>query len=74
MSLRKLRKEELDVIDSVESVSDLDSRMSRTVRVAAGTLAVFIIPKLKFFEKDNSSMVVGRHRLIYVKPDVGKFF
>lgn len=70
MSLRKPRKEELDVINSVESVSDLDFRMSKTVRVAAGTLAVFVIPELKLFEKDNSSMIVGRHRLIYVKPDV----
>nr|XP_045616240.1 GPI transamidase component PIG-S-like [Procambarus clarkii]XP_045616241.1 GPI transamidase component PIG-S-like [Procambarus clarkii]XP_045616242.1 GPI transamidase component PIG-S-like [Procambarus clarkii]XP_045616243.1 GPI transamidase component PIG-S-like [Procambarus clarkii] len=70
ISSRKPRKEELDLIKSAESIADLDSKMTRKMHVSAGTLAVFVVPEPKYFEKDNVSIIVGRHRLIFVRPDV----
>nr|XP_053634672.1 GPI transamidase component PIG-S-like [Cherax quadricarinatus] len=69
ISKRKPRKEEIAMIKSAVSLSDLDNKLTQIMHVAAGTLAVFVVHEPDFFES-NVSIIVGRHRLTYVKPGV----
>lgn len=72
LSLRQPRKEEKKIIKSAESFHELDEQLSTSVRVASGTLALFVISEddSTILDAANVSIAVGRHRIIYVKPDV----
>lgn len=72
MSLRRTRKDEMEVMRAATSLEELDTKLSRITRAAPGTLAVFVIPDDRFFEDAGVSIVVGRHRLVLVKIDIGK--
>ncbi|XP_047502310.1 GPI transamidase component PIG-S-like [Penaeus chinensis] len=73
MSLRRTRKDEMEVMRAATSLEELDTKLSRITRAAPGTLAVFVIPDDRFFEDAGVSIVVGRHRLVLVKIDIDMF-
>lgn len=73
MSLRRTRKDEMEVMRAASSLEELDTKLSRITRAAPGTLAVFVIPDDRFFEDAGVSIVVGRHRLVLVKIDIDMF-
>lgn len=64
MSQRQPTKEEWEVLQSAKTTRELDGRMSRLVRVAAGMLAVVVLPQ----DMVINEVVVGTDRLIYIKP------
>ncbi|XP_068202588.1 GPI transamidase component PIG-S [Palaemon carinicauda] len=72
LSQRRPEKEELTIIRTSESLYDLDEKLTASALVASGTLAVFVLSDsdTKVLDADNVTIAIGRHRLIFVKPEV----
>ncbi|XP_063882691.1 GPI transamidase component PIG-S-like [Scylla paramamosain] len=63
MSQRQPTKEERQALHSGKTPDELDRHMSQLVRVAAGMLAVVVLPEAM----EIKEVVVGTDRLIYIK-------
>ena len=68
MSQRQPTKEERQALHSAKSPDELDQHMSQLMRVAAGMLAVVVVPEAM----EIKEVVVGTDRLIYIKPSAGR--
>ena len=68
MSQRSPSKEEREVLHTSKTARELDTLMSKLVGVAAGMLAVVVVPQAM----EVKEVVVGTDRVIYVKPNAGR--
>ncbi|XP_066954584.1 GPI transamidase component PIG-S [Macrobrachium rosenbergii] len=72
LAQRRPEKEELKIIRATDTLHDLDEKLTATALIASGTLGLFILSESdsRVLDAANVSIAVGRHRLIFVKPEV----